>query len=114
MSPLGSGPAVGIAFAAAFALFSGVYCIFCGSYVFDVFITVAGWSVRFPGVLFSLSPDGILWLITVKIFFWIAGVILGLLADLLAIVLSAVLSIFSLPFAIPWAERNHYEDCLFV
>ena len=63
--------------------------------------TVASWGfVRFPGLIFSLDLDGIIWLLTVKLAFWIIGFLLGALFLILAVALGMILSVFVYPFAL--------------
>ena len=64
-------------------------------------LEIFSWGfVRMPGVIFELDLDGILWLITVKLLFWILGLILAALAGLLAIALGLALSLVVYPFAL--------------
>ena len=70
---------------------------FIGELVGEIF----SWGfVSLPGLIFELSLDGILWLITVKLLFWILGLILACITGILAIVCGAILSIFVYPFAL--------------
>ena len=70
---------------------------FIGELVGEIF----SWGfVSLPGLIFELSLDGILWLITVKILFWILGLILACLTGILAVVCGAILSVFVYPFAL--------------
>ena len=74
------------------------------NFVGEMIGSVFSWGfVRMPGVIFELDLDGILWLLTVKLFFWILGIVLAILCGLLAIVLGLVVSVFVYPFAL-------YED----
>ena len=56
--------------------------------------------VTMPGLIFTLDLDGIIWLLTVKLLFWILGFILAALCGILAIVLGLVVSVFVYPFAL--------------
>ena len=56
--------------------------------------------VSLPGLIFELSLDGIIWLITVKLLFWILGFILAAICGLLAIVIGSVVALFVYPFAL--------------
>ncbi len=61
------------------------------------------WSwgcVRMPGVIFELSPDGIIFLIIVKIAGAILSFILAALALMVGLVIGGICSIFAYPFAI--------------
>ena len=64
-------------------------------------LEIFGWGfVRMPGLIFELSLDGIIWLITVKLLFWIIGLALAVLAGILAIGLGLALSLVVYPFAL--------------
>ena len=53
-----------------------------------------------PGIIFGLSFDGLIFLIAVKILFFIIGIGLALAAVALATGLALALSIFVYPFAL--------------
>ena len=70
---------------------------FIGEMISEIF----SWGfVRFPGLIFTLDLDGIIWLITVKLLFWVLGFLIAALFGLLAVSLGLVLSIFVYPFAL--------------
>ena len=86
----------------AFTLLSCL--ILDNNFVGEMIGTVFSWGfVRMPGVIFELDLDGIIWLLTVKLFFWILGIVLAILCGILAIVLGLIVSAFVYPFAL-------YED----
>lgn len=71
------------------------------NFILDLVISVASWGfVKMPGLIFTLDLDGIIWLLTVKLLFWILGIILAVLAFILAIVLGCIFSVFVYPYAI--------------
>lgn len=71
------------------------------NFIEDMVGTIFDWGfVRMPGLIFSLDLDGILWLLTVKLLFWIIGIILAILFGLLAVTLGLVVSLFVYPFAL--------------
>jgi len=78
-----------------YAATATVYCIFTESYISDVFLEVAGWSIHFPGLIFSWDLDGLMWLIAMKILFFVLGIFAGIGMFLLALALAALLSMFS-------------------
>lgn len=80
-----------------------IYCIFTASYVSDIFMEVASWSIHFPGLIFTWSLDGIKWLIMMKLLFAVLGFLAGVAIIALAFAVSAVFSIFSF---IPLLIRN--------
>ena len=61
---------------------------------------VASWSIRFPGLIFTLDLDGIVWFITVKMIFGAISFLFSMICIFLAIALGCVLSLFVYPFAI--------------
>lgn len=102
--------AVIISIGSGYAIFAALYCILCGSYVADVFLSTASWTIKFPGLIFSWDLEGLAWLIGMKILFAILGFLLTVSLFMLAIGLSAALAIVSFPFVIVWAERNNYDE----
>jgi len=53
-----------------------------------------------PGLIFTLDLEGIIWLLTVKLLFWIIGIVLATLTGILAVALGLVVSLFVYPYAI--------------
>lgn len=82
--------------------FPFVSCLFLkNNFVGDLFIDVLSWGfVKFPGLIFELDLDGIIWLLTVKLVFWILGFILAFACGVLALILCLVVSVFVYPFAL--------------
>ena len=77
------------------------------NFVGEMIVTVLGWGfVKFPGLIFTLDLDGILWLLTVKLLFWILGLLLACAFGLLAIALGLVMSVFVYPYAIVMGYRE--------
>lgn len=89
-------------------LFPFLSCLFLqNNFVGDMVEEIWSWGfIKFPGLIFSLSLDGIFWLLTVKLLFWIIGFILGAIALLFGIVLGLVVSVFVYPFAL----RKSYKE----
>ena len=96
--------------AIGYAIFAGLYCVLSGSYVADVFTTVAGWSIRMPGVIFSLDLDGIFFLIFVKILFAFLSFFLTVAVVAFAVALSAFLGTLSFPFVLSHNVKNNYPE----
>ena len=82
----------------AFTLISCL--LFSNNFIGEMIASIAGFSIRMPGVIFSLDLDGIIWLLTVKLALWILGFLLSAACFLLAITLGLALSLFVYPFAI--------------
>jgi len=104
------GLAVLYAILIGYALFADLYCILSGSYIGDVFVTVAGWSIKFPGLIFSWDIEGFIWVIAMKILFAILGFMFGVFVLGLAIGLSAGLAALSFPFILAHNNKTQYED----
>ncbi len=86
----------------ALGLFTLVSCLFLqNNFIGEMISTICSWGfVSMPGVIFELSLDGILWLITVKLLLWILGIILAVICAAFGIVLGFVCSFFVYPFAL--------------
>ena len=83
----------------AFTLISCL--ILDNNFVGDMIAEIFSWGfVRMPGLIFTLDLDGIIWLLTVKLLFWILGFVLATFCGILAIALGLVVSLFVYPFAI--------------
>ena len=82
--------------------FTFISCLFLGNnFIGDMVLEIFSWGfVRMPGLIFTLDLDGIIWLLTVKLAFWILGILLALLFGILGVLLGAALSIFVYPYAI--------------
>ena len=88
-------------------------CILQNNFIGEMVSTIFSWGfVKFPGVIFELDLDGIVWLLTVKLLFWILGILLACATGALAIALGGVLSLFVYPYAIRknLAHPEQYED----
>ena len=93
---------------ASVLLFPFLSCLFLkNNFVGEMVEVIYGWGfVKFPGLIFSLDLDGIIWLLTVKLAFWILGIILAAAAGILATATGLVVSAFVYPFAL----RKSYVD----
>lgn len=84
---------------AAFTLIS--CCLFRNNAVGEIFVSIASFGfVKMPGVIFTLDLDGIIWLITVKLFLWIVSLLLALAAIAVAGLVCGFVSVFVYPFAL--------------
>ena len=71
------------------------------NFVGEMIAEIFSWGfVTMPGLIFTLDLDGIIWLLTVKLLFWILGILLAILCGALAIALGLFVSIFVYPFAL--------------
>lgn len=81
-----------------YAIAADVFCIFSDTWISDLFETVASWSIRFPGIIFSFDWDGLKFLIAMKLLFWVVGLMISIGTFSLAVGLSALFSIFAFPY----------------
>ena len=89
------------------ATFTLISCLlFSNNFIGEMIAGISGFSIRMPGLIFSLDLDGIIWLLTVKLALWILGFLLSIFCFLLAITLGLALSIFVYPFAIVKNVKN--------
>ena len=107
-------PAVGVLISLifAYAAFADLYCILSGSFIGDVFLSVAGWSIRFPGIIFTWDIGGFVFLIVMKILFAVLGFFFGVLVLFLAIGISALFASICFPFILIHNIRTNYADAL--
>ena len=91
--------------------FTYISCmILKNTFIPDLTETICNWGwVRFPGLIFELSLDGIIWLLTVKLAFWIIGFMLAAAFTVLAVAIGSVLSLFTYPYAIVKSFRKPLE-----
>ena len=88
--------------------FTFISCLLLGNnFIGDAVETVFSWGfVTMPGLIFTLDLDGIIWLLTMKLLFWVLGFLLAIFFGLLAIFIGAVLSVFVYPYAIVENIKN--------
>lgn len=97
---VGLGWTIALPIIVGYVLLADIYCIFSASWIGEVFLDVASWTIRMPGIIFSFSLDGLKFLIMMKLLFALIGFLIGVGALLLAIAISSVLSVFSFPFVL--------------
>ena len=84
-----------------FLSFTFLACIILdNNIVGEVWVSIATWSIKLPGVIFTLDLEGIFFLITVKILGAILSLALSIVAIIVATLIGFAISIFSYPFAI--------------
>lgn len=85
----------------AITMFTFISCVILNNnFVGEVFLDIATWSIRAPGLIFTLDIDGIMWFIAMKILFAIIGVLIGIAVFFLALFIACLLSVFVYPYAI--------------
>lgn len=92
-------------------LFAFISCLILdNNFVGEVASSIFNWGfVQLPGLIFTLDLDGIIWLLTVKLLFWILGIVLATITGILAVLIGSVLAIFVYPFAIYNSFKNPSE-----
>ena len=82
--------------------FTLVSCLILdNNFVGEMVSGVFSWGfVQMPGLITTLDLDGLIWLLTVKLLFWVLGIILAIICGTLAIALGLVVSLFVYPYAI--------------
>ena len=92
--------------------FTLVSClILSNNFIGEMIAEIFSWGfVRFPGLIFTLDIDGILWLISVKILFFFLGILLICGAFILSLMIGMVCAMFVYPFALLKSYRRpNYE-----
>lgn len=87
---------------ASVCAFTFVSCwILDNNFIGDMAMEIMSWGfVKMPGLIFTLDLDGIVWLITVKLLFWVLGFALAVICAALAVTLGGIISLFVYPYAI--------------
>ena len=82
--------------------FTFVSCLILkNTFLPDMVGEIMSWGfVQRPGLIFTLDLDGIIWLLSVKLLFFVLGIFLALLAGAFAIFIGAFVSVVVYPFAI--------------
>jgi len=70
------------------------------SAVRTVICWMASKTINFPMLIWEFSIDGFLWLIGMKILFWVIGVLAGILFGIIGFIIATVIAPFALPFSI--------------
>lgn len=81
-----------------YGVFAEIYCLFTDCYIGEVFVDIATWSIKFPGIIFTFDLDGLAFLIVMKILFAVIGFFIGVAVLVFAIAFSMFLSLFTFPF----------------
>lgn len=108
----GNGGAGGLCLGIGILGFTFISCLFLGNnFIGDMVCEIFSWGfVRMPGLIFTLDLDGIIWLLTVKLAFWVLGILLALLFGILGVLLGAALSILVYPYAIIKNLNSNSEE----
>ena len=88
------------------------YWYWLNNFLLDLWISIASWSVHFPGIIFTLDMDGIKALIAMKLLFAILGVLVSIAVFLLACAIAMPLSLFVYPYAIIHNVKHREEQVI--
>ena len=88
-----------------YVVFAFVFCLFYDCIVQDVVLDWFDKSIHWPGLIFTFDLDGILWLIGMRILFFVLGVIFGIITGAIGITLGLLFAPFAFPFVIK--KVNH-------
>lgn len=70
------------------------------NFIADLIETVGGWSISFPGVIFTWDIEGCLFMIGMKLLFSVLGFLVSAAALVFSITLGAAVSVIAYPFAL--------------
>ncbi|MDE5547340.1 MAG: hypothetical protein K2I88_07735, partial [Anaeroplasmataceae bacterium] len=77
--------------------------------VTNCFSTIAGFGIKFPGIIFTLDLNGIISLILIKVLFGIITIIISALAFIAACLISGALAVVYYPYILVISYK-HPED----
>lgn len=72
----------------------------------EVVFGLAGRSVHLPGLIFTWDIDGFIWLITMKLTFWVLGILGAIAFFLLGVAIGLLISPFTYPFSLARWNRE--------
>lgn len=88
-----------------YVVFAFVFCLFYDCIVQEVVLDWFDKSIHWPGLIFTFDVDGILWLIGMRILFFVLGVIFGIITGAIGITLGLLFAPFAFPFIIKKVNR---------
>ncbi len=81
------------------------------TFIPDMWLEITSWGfVKLPGIIFEFSIDGLVFLIAMKVLFFLIGIGIALLAALFATIVGMFLSIFMYPIALRRNLKGTEED----
>ena len=100
------------AIAVSIMSFTLISCLILdNNFIGDMISGIFSWGfVTMPGLIFTLDLDGIIWFLTVKLLFWILGIVLAILCGMLGIFIGLVVSVFVYPYALYRNIKYGEED----
>ncbi|MBR2339513.1 MAG: helix-turn-helix domain-containing protein [Clostridia bacterium] len=87
----------------SYILFSFIACLFYEDcFVRDVIFEWTSKSISWPGLIFEFDIDGFIWLISMKLLFFILGALFGIVT----FIIGTILGLICAPFVFPYVLRN--------
>ena len=90
--------AIFLPIALGYGVFAEIYCLFTDCFIGEMFVDIATFSIKMPGIIFTFDLDGLAFLIVMKILFAIIGFFIGIAVFLFAVAFTMFLSLFTFPF----------------
>ncbi len=91
--------------------FTTISCfILQNNFLFTLWLSIASWSVKFPGIIFTFDLDGLKFLIVMKLLFAVLGVLISIAVFLLACAIAMPLSVLVYPYALYVNIKHRKED----
>ena len=85
-----------------YVVFAFAWCLRYDCVVQDVVLEWTAKSIRWPGLIFTFDIDGCLWLIGMKLLFWVLGLLFGLVTG----IIGGTIGIVCAPFVFPFLVRK--------
>lgn len=104
---IGIGLTIFIPLIIAYVLFADGFCYMVGGTAEDIFVNIVTKSIRFPGIIFSLSLEGILDFIAIKILFFIIKLVLSVLLFILGFIIASIYAGLSFPYNLICSFNKH-------
>ena len=92
-----------------YVVFSYVCCLFYDCFIQSVLLDWAFKSIQWPGLIFTFDVDGIIWLIGMKILFFVLGLLFGFFTTAIGIIIGLVCAPFVFPFQMRKLQKGIRE-----
>ena len=102
-----SGARLATAFVGSYIVFAFVWCLQYDCVVQDVVLSWSAKTIQWPGLIFTFDVDGCLWLIGMKLLFWILGLLFGLVTGAFGTLIGIVCAPFVFPFQVVKAAKAY-------
>lgn len=89
-----------------YVVFSFISSLFYDCAVQEVVVDWFDKSLHLPGLIFDFDLDGIIWVISMKLLFWILGIIFGIVTGIIGITLGLIIAPFVFPYVMAQEKRG--------